>query len=131
MKKVLFVCIENSCRSQMAEGFARRYGQGVVEVGSAGSNPAEEVDKTAIKVMMEKAIDISGQVPKQIKPEDLEDYDVIVTMGCGVEAMCPVIPAEKKRDWDLEDPKGKSLETYRKIRDEIEKKVRELTRELA
>ncbi len=130
MKKVLFVCLENSCRSQMAEGFARYHGGDKIETASAGTSPASTVDKGAIQVMLEKDIDISFQTPSQLQPRDIEGADLIVTMGCGIEGRCPVIPEQKKRDWNLEDPKGKSLAFYREIRGLIEKKVRELLREI-
>jgi arsenate reductase len=126
MKKALFVCIQNSCRSQMAEGFARYYGSGKVEAASAGTAPASTVDEGAIRVMSEKGIDISSQTPSGLEAADLEHYDLIVTMGCGVEALCPVIPEHKKRDWNLEDPEGRPPAVYRRIRDQIEKRVRDL-----
>lgn len=130
MKKLLFVCIENSCRSQMAEGFARHYGDKIVEAESAGTKPASVIDPVAIKVMQERNIDIGNQFPKQLRADDIKKHDLVITMGCGVESMCPVIPPEVKLDWELENPRGKSIETYRKVRDEIENKIKELILEL-
>jgi len=130
LKKVLFVCIENSCRSQMAEGFARHYGNKTIKAASAGTKPALKIDPVAVKIMLERNIDISNQFPKQLKVDDVEKYDLVITMGCGVEAMCPVIPEAKKRDWELENPKGKSIDIYRKVRDKIENRVKQLVLEL-
>lgn len=125
--KVGFICVGNSCRSQMAEGFAKHYGKDVLEVYSAGTYPALEVNPNAILVMEEKGIDISFQYPKHIKdiPSRL---DVVVTMGCDVE--CTYIPALYREDWDLGDPAGMSVETFRKIRDKIEKNVINLVRKI-
>lgn len=130
MKKVLFVCIENSCRSQMAEGFARHYGGKIVKLASAGTKQASEIDPVAVKVMLERDIDISSQSPKQLMDDDIDKYDLVITMGCGVEAMCPFIPSKKKRDWELENPKGKPTDIYRKVRDEIENKIKEFILDL-
>jgi len=122
MKKVLFVCVENSCRSQMAEAFFNSMAGGGAE--SAGISPAEEVDKGAIEVMKEIGIDISGKKPKVLMPEMNEKFDFIVTMGCI--GGCPVTPREKTIEWNIEDPKGKSIEEYRKARDVIKQKVKKL-----
>jgi len=122
MKNVLFVCVENSCRSQMAEAFFNSMAGGGAE--SAGISPAEEVDKGAIEVMKEIGIDISGKKPKALVPEMNEKFDFIVTMGC-IDG-CPVTPREKTIEWNIEDPKGKSIEEYRKARDMIKQKVKKL-----
>ncbi|MCD6146462.1 MAG: arsenate reductase ArsC [Thermoplasmata archaeon] len=122
MKNVLFVCVESSCRSQMAEAFFNSMAGGGAE--SAGISPAEEVDKGAIEVMKEIGIDISGKKPKVLMPEMNEKFDFIVTMGC-IDG-CPVTPREKTIEWNIEDPKGKSIEEYRKARDVIKQKVKKL-----
>ena len=125
--KVLFVCVENSCRSQMAEGFARKYGGDEFEVFSAGSKPSGIVNPDAIKVMKEAGINISGQSSKGFESLPYHKFDYIVTMGC--QDTCPYFPAQKKVEWQIEDPKGKGLEVFRKVRDEIGKKVKELLNE--
>jgi len=122
--RVLFVCVENSCRSQIAEGFARKFGGDKVEAFSAGSKPSGIVNPDAIKVMREAGIDISGHKSKGFSQLPYNKFDYIVTMGC--QDTCPYFPAKEKIDWQIEDPKGKSIEFFRKTRDEIEKKVREL-----
>lgn len=130
MKKILFVCVGNASRSQMAEAFANHYGRGKIIASSAGTNPAAEIDPNAVKVMKEKGIDISGQKPKPIDFDEVSKADVIVTMGCGAEGFCPATFLEKVRDWKLDDPKGKPIEFTRKIRDEIERKVKAMIEEL-
>jgi len=122
MKKVLFVCVENSCRSQMAEAIFNSIAGGGAE--SAGTNPAKEVDENAIKVMDEIGIDISGKRPKALTPDMNEKFDFIVTMGC-IDG-CPITPREKTIEWDIEDPKGKGIEEYRMARDEIKQNVKKL-----
>ena len=128
MKKVLFVCVENSCRSQTAEGFARHMGPGKIEAFSAGSNPSGQVEKMAIKVMGEKDIDISDQKSKGFGDLEEKDFDYLVTLGC--KDVCPFVPARQTIEWDVPDPKGKSIEAFRKTRDEIERKVRKLVESL-
>jgi arsenate reductase len=128
MKKVLFVCVENSCRSQMAEGFARKLGQGKIEAFSAGSNPSGRVDQMAINVMQERGIDISNQEPEGFEPLEEEDFDYVITLGCG--DVCPFVPARHRIEWDVPDPKGKSTEAFRNTRDQIERKVREFLHRL-
>ena len=127
-KKFLFVCVENARRSQMAEGFAEALGQGKIEVYSAGSNPSFLVDPLAIEVMKEKGIDLSARRPKSLNDLPPIEMDYLVTMGC--EEACPAIPAKKVIDWEIPDPKGKSLDTFRNIRDIIEEKVRTLLKEI-
>jgi arsenate reductase len=126
MKKILFVCVGNSCRSQMAEGFARHYGKGKINATSAGTQPADKINSKAAEVMKEKGIDISGQTPKLLTAKMTKSADLVVSMGCGVEESCPASLQKNMIDWGLEDPYGQSLEKYREIRDLIEKKVKEL-----
>jgi arsenate reductase len=121
--KVAFVCTGNSCRSQMAEGFARKLGSEVLEVYSAGTHPAAEINQHAIEVMKEAGIDITKQYPKTLD-EIPSELDILITMGCGV--ICPFVPNRHKEDWGLDDPAGKSAQEFRKARDIIEHKVIEL-----
>jgi protein-tyrosine-phosphatase len=130
MKKILFVCVENSARSQMAEGFAKHYGKGKVEVYSAGTNVAKEINLTVVKVMAEKGIDISKQKPKPLDIKMVERADIIITMGCSLEDVCPAPLLKKAMDWGIEGPKGKPIEKVREIRDKIERKVKELLENL-
>ena len=122
MKTVLFVCVGNSGRSQMAEAFFNYLAAGRARAISAGTNPAKSVAPDVVLAMKEMGIDISGNTPKALTEDMLAQADRVVTMGCGAEGVCPVsfVPTE---DWALEDPKGKSLEQVRKIRDEIKAKV--------
>lgn len=126
MTRVYFVCVGNSCRSQMAEGFAREVGPEVLAVGSGGTRPADEIDPTALEVMREVGIDISDQAPEPIDEGWLASSDHIVAMGCGVEETCPAILYDNMVDWDLDDPVGQSIEIHREVRDEIERRVRDL-----
>jgi protein-tyrosine-phosphatase len=126
-KKILFVCVENARRSQMAEGFANAFGQGRLEVYSAGSHPSPDIDPLVIDVMKEKGIDLSARRPKGLNDLPLIEMDYLITMGC--EEACPAIPAKKVIDWEIPDPKGRSLDTFRKIREIIEEKVRTLLKE--
>ncbi|HEX7077035.1 MAG TPA: arsenate reductase ArsC [Candidatus Eisenbacteria bacterium] len=121
---LLFVCVENSCRSQMAEGFARTLGRGRVTVYSAGSRPSGQVNPRAIQFMAEKGIDIGVQLSKGL--DDLPDvrWDYLVTMGCG--DACPHLPARNRLDWDLQDPKSLDDQGFRAVRDRIEALVRDL-----
>lgn len=131
MKKILFVCVENAGRSQMAEAFANHYGRGFIEAHSGGTKPAERVNPVVIQAMLERGIDLSNNRPKPIDIRMVEDADMIVTMGCGAEGFCPASFLEKVTDWEIEDPKGKTLEEVRRIRDEIERRVKELIEKLA
>jgi protein-tyrosine-phosphatase len=131
LKKILFVCVENAGRSQMAEGFAKHYSNGKVEAISAGTMPSKEVNPLVIQVMQEKGIDISKNKPKQITMQMVQDADAIIVMGCSAKGFCPAPLLGKVVDWNIEDPKGKSLEKAREIRDEIEKKVKELIKEIS
>ena len=126
MKTILFICVHNSGRSQMAEAFFNRMAKGKAKAISAGSQPADKVNPTVVKAMREVGIDISRNKPKLLTLEMMEGISLAVTMGC--ENACPYTTAET-RDWDLEDPKDKSLEEVRKIRDEIKSKVQELLQE--
>lgn len=127
MKTVLFVCVENSCRSQIAEGFAQALGKGKIESYSAGSKPSGKVNPGAIKIMQEAGIDISGAQSKGFGDLSVKKFDYVVTMGC--KDTCPFVPAEKHFNWLIDDPKGKSEEFFRKIRDQIKEKIEQLIRE--
>jgi len=129
MKRVLFVCIENSCRSQIAEGFARELGQGVIEACSAGSRPSGKVNPDAVKVMAEVGIDIAGNQSKGFAELPVKQFDWVVTMGCG--DACPLIPAEHRLDWKIDDPKGRDLEFFRKTRDTIGRHVKDLVQKIS
>lgn len=125
-KSVLFVCVENACRSQMAEGFLEHFGKERIEAYSAGSRPADQVNPLAIKAMRERGIDVSRQRPKGFDELPQFEFNYIITMGC--KDACPSIPAKARIEWDISDPKGKSLETFREVRDEIGGRVEELVR---
>lgn len=126
MKKVLFVCVENAGRSQMAEAFVNKYGQGKLTAQSAGIKLAQNVNPLVVEAMAEKGIDISNNKPKMLTQVMANQVDLIVTMGCGASDLCPGPFFKETVDWALEDPKGKSIETVREIRDEIERRVKEL-----
>jgi len=131
MKTVLFVCVHNSGRSQMAEAFFNNLAMGKAQALSAGTQPADEVNPMVIEAMKEVGIDISGKKPKMLTMDMVEKAERMITMGCGAEAeaVCPASFIETE-DWALEDPKGKSLEQVRKIRDEIKELVIKLLNEL-
>jgi arsenate reductase (thioredoxin) len=122
MLHILFVCIENSCRSQMAEGFARAIGGDRVRAFSVGSRPSGRVNDHAIAFMKEKGIDISSQHSKGIEALPTLNWDYIVTMGC--DDACPTLPARRRLDWDLPDPKHLDDAGFREVRDRIEREVR-------
>jgi arsenate reductase len=126
MKKVLFVCVENAGRSQMAEAFAKTFGMGKVEAGSAGTVPAREVNSVVVQVMRERGIDLSANEPKLITNEMVQEADMIIVMGCSAEGFCPAPLVNKVIDWEIEDPKDKPIEKVREIRNEIERKVKSL-----
>lgn len=130
MKRILFVCVENSCRSQMAEGWARHLARRPLDIGSAGTRPSGQVDPTAIQVMAEVGVDISRQTSKTIAPEDLLGYDYVITMGCGAEGVCPVGFGGVTEDWGIPDPKGGGIEAYRQAREVIREKVEALLEEI-
>ena len=125
---VLFVCVHNAGRSQMAAGFLTALGGDGVEVRSAGSAPADTINSAAVEAMAEVGIDISDQRPKVLTTDAVEASDVVITMGCG--DACPIFPGKRYLDWQLEDPAGKGVESVRPIRDEIERRVRGLLAEL-
>jgi len=130
MKKpsVLFVCVHNAGRSQMAAGFLEHIGGDKVNVYSAGSAPKDSINPIAVEAMREKGIDISGRSPKILTTESVQASDVVITMGCG--DACPFFPGKRYEDWVLDDPAGKSIDEVRSIRDEIEKRVITLLKEL-
>jgi arsenate reductase (thioredoxin) len=130
VKKVLFVCVENAGRSQMAEAFANKYGKEKFAVSSAGNKPADKVNPVVVEVMKEKGFDISVNKPKMLTFQMAQDSDLIVTMGCNDQGICPGPFFKPTVDWKLEDPKGKSMEKVREIRDEIERRVQKLIAEL-
>jgi arsenate reductase len=128
MPGVLFLCVHNAGRSQMAAGFAREAGAGRVEVFSGGSEPAGAVNPAAVAVMAEVGIDIAGFVPQRFTDDLLARVDVVVTMGCG--DTCPFVPGKRYVDWPLDDPKGRPVDEVRRIRDEIRALVEELVAQL-
>ena len=125
---VLFLCVHNAGRSQMAAGWMRHLAGDRVEVFSGGSEPADEVNKVAMEAMAEKGIDISGEIPQPWADEIVRAADVVVTMGCG--DVCPVFPGKRYVDWELDDPSGQPIEVVRGIRDDLEARVRGLLAEL-
>ena len=129
MKTVLFVCVHNAGRSQIAAGYMKALSNGKVQVLSAGSAPKESINPLAVQVMSEEGIDIANNQPKVLTTEEVQESDVVITMGCG--DACPFYPGKRYEDWVLEDPAGKDLETVRKIRDEIKQKVKNLLTEIA
>jgi len=124
MKKVLFVCVENSNRSQMAEAFARMHSQGRVEAFSAGSRPSGKVNPKAIASMKERAYDLSRHVSKSLDQIPNQKFDFVITMGCG--DACPYVPAVHREDWEIPDPRDMNPGEFREIRDLIERKVIDL-----
>ncbi|KNX38691.1 arsenate reductase ArsC [Luteipulveratus halotolerans] len=118
---VLFVCVHNAGRSQMAAGFLQHLSGGAVEVRSAGSEPADQVNPSAVEAMREVGIDITAETPKVLTTEAVQASDVVITMGCG--DTCPFYPGKRYEDWVLEDPAGKGVEAVRPIRDEIRGRV--------
>lgn len=125
---ILFLCVHNAGRSQMAAGWATALGGDRVRVLSAGSEPADEVNPAAVEAMAEVGVDIAGRVPQRWTDEQLGATDVVVTMGCG--DTCPYVPGTRYVDWPLEDPAGQGLDAVRPIRDQIEQRVRGLLAEL-
>jgi len=122
--EVLFVCVHNGGRSQMAAGFLERYAQGRVGVRSGGSAPGERVNPVVVEAMAEVGIDIAKEIPKLVTDGAVRAADVVITMGCG--DACPIYPGKRYEDWELTDPFGKGLEEVRPIRDEIDRRVRQL-----
>ena len=125
---VLFVCVHNAGRSQMAAGWLRHFAADRIEIRSAGTEPAEQVNPVAVVAMREVGIDIAGQTPRVLDYAAAQDSDVIITMGCG--DTCPYFPGKRYLDWKLDDPAGQPLDTVRRIRDEIRVRVEELVAEL-
>ncbi len=129
MKRVLFVCVENSCRSQIAEAFARMHGAGAIEPYSAGTNPSGQVNLKAIVSMHELGYDLSRHVSKSLSEVPAVEYDVAVTMGCS--DACPNVRAKQREGWNIPDPKALLTEEFRKVRDQIGQQVKELLSRLA
>jgi arsenate reductase (thioredoxin) len=125
---VLFVCVHNAGRSQMAAGWLRHLAGDRIEVRSAGSEPADRINPVAVEAMTEVGIDITAGQPKILTVEDVRASDVVITMGCG--DTCPIFPGKRYEDWDLDDPAGQNIETVRRVRDEIRTRVQTLTNEL-
>ena len=127
-KKILFVCVQNASRSQMAQGFAETFGKGRVEVYSAGSRPSSHINPLAIEVMKEKDIDLSGRQPKGLNDLPPVEMDYLVTMGC--EETCPAVLSKRVLEWDVPGPRGKSIEVFRQVRDLSEEKVKAVFKEI-
>ena len=125
---VLFVCIHNAGRSQMAAGYMRALSCGAVEVRSGGSEPGDQINPMAIAAMAEEGIDISQGIPQLMTTEQVRDSDVVISMGCG--DVCPIFPGKRYEDWELVDPKGKSIDEVRPIRDDIKSRIEALLAEL-
>ena len=129
-QEILFVCVENAGRSQMAQAFAEKLG---FKASSAGTVPSTRINPVVVHAMKERGIDLSGKSPKVLTPDMINRASLVVTMGCSIEEACPrpmlAVMQKKLVDWHLEDPKGKTIEEVRRIRDEIEKMVRDLPRE--
>lgn len=125
---VMFLCVHNAGRSQMAAGLMRHLGDGLVDVFSGGSEPADSLNPTVVEAMAEKGLDITDQIPQPWSNEVIRAADVVVTMGCG--DTCPYYPGTRYVDWELDDPSGRSIDEVRLIRDEIEQRVRDLIDEL-
>jgi protein-tyrosine-phosphatase len=128
LRKIVFICVENARRSQMAEGFANASGQGKLEVYSAGSQPSSQIDPIVIEVMKEKGIDLSSKRPKGLNDLPPIEMDYLITMGC--EETCPAVLAKKIIAWEIPDPKGKSIDIVRNVRDMVEGRVRALLKEI-
>ncbi len=126
---VLFVCVHNAGRSQMAAAYLRHLAGDRVEVLSAGSMPADQVNPAVVEAMLEEGIDISAQSPKVLTTDAVQESDVVVTMGCG--DVCPVFPGKRYEDWKLDDPAGQGIDAVRPIRDEIRGRIEELIAEIA
>ena len=125
---VLFVCVHNAGRSQMAAGYLRHLAGGRVEVRSAGSIPAEQINPVAVEAMREEGIDITAEQPKILTTEAVQDSDVVITMGCG--DACPIFPGKRYEDWKLKDPAGQGIDAVRLIRDDIRQRIETLLAEL-
>jgi arsenate reductase (thioredoxin) len=126
---VLFVCVHNAGRSQIAAGYLRDLAGDRVDVLSAGSEPKDQINPVAIEAMAEEGIDIAGNAPKILTVDAVKESDVVITMGCG--DACPIFPGKRYEDWELEDPAGKDIETVRRVRDDIRGRVEALIAEIA
>lgn len=126
---VLFVCVHNAGRSQMAAGYLRALGEGRVEVRSAGSMPADQINPVAVAAMAEEGIDITAEQPKVLTVDAVRESDVVITMGCG--DACPIFPGKRYEDWELDDPAGQGIEDVRPIRDDIRGRIARLLEEIA
>lgn len=126
---VLFVCVHNAGRSQMAAGFMKELSHGAVEVRSGGSEPGDSINPVAVAVMAEEGIDIAHEVPQLMTTEQVRGADAVITMGCG--DACPIFPGKRYEDWELDDPKGRSIDEVRVIRDDIRVRVARLLEDLA
>ena len=125
---VLFVCVHNAGRSQMAAGYLRHYAGSRIEVRSAGSVPTEHINPIAVEAMSEDGIDISAEQPKVLTDEAVQDSDAVITMGCG--DACPFFPGKRYEDWELDDPAGQGIEAVRLIRDDIKTRIEALVADL-
>jgi protein-tyrosine-phosphatase len=125
---VLFVCVHNAGRSQIAAALLNHYGMGRIQVRSAGSAPGEQINPAAVSVMEEWGMDLVDAQPKLLEPRVVENSDIVITMGCG--DTCPIFPGVKYEDWVLDDPAGQPVERVRQIRDEIDRRVRKLMSQL-
>jgi arsenate reductase len=125
---ILFVCVHNAGRSQMAAGYMTALSGGRVEVLSAGSEPKDEINPVAIQAMAEEGIDIANNVPKILTTEAVRDSDVVITMGCG--DACPIFPGKRYEDWELDDPAGQGIDAVRPIRDDIKARIQGLLAEI-
>ena len=125
---VLFVCVHNAGRSQMAAGYLKHLSAGAVEVLSAGSEPTDQINPTAVEAMAEDGIDITGSVPKVLTTDAVKESDVVITMGCG--DTCAIFPGKRYEDWELADPAGRGIEAVRPIRDDIKARIVKLLDEL-
>ncbi|MCQ1957467.1 arsenate reductase ArsC [Arthrobacter sp. zg-Y826] len=125
---VLFVCVHNAGRSQMAAAYLRHLGEGRIEVRSAGSAPADSVNPAAVEAMAEEGIDMSAELPKVLTTEAVKESDVVITMGCG--DACPIFPGKRYEDWKLDDPAGQGVEAVRPIRDDIKTRITALIADL-
>jgi len=128
MPEVLFVCVQNAGRSQMAAGLVKLRSEGRIQVRSAGSSPADEINPAVVEAMDELGVDLGEEFPKPLTDEVVRAADVVITMGCG--DACPIYPGKRYEDWMLDDPAGQDLDTVRRIRDELDQRVGTLVREL-
>ena len=126
--EVLFVCVHNAGRSQMAAGLLKLRSEGRIQVRSAGSAPAEEINPNAVAALEELGVDMGEAFPKPVTDDVVRAADVVITMGCG--DACPIYPGKRYEDWDLDDPSGQDLDTVRRIRDELDRRVQRLIAEL-